>query len=50
MQEIIREALYDADYIDIDTFEEYGVLTTDTGLAIKTDDGSVFYVTIKQMA
>ena len=32
----------------VDTYEEVGVLTTDPGLVITTDDGTEFQVTIVQ--
>ena len=32
----------------VQTFEEVGILTTNTGLIIKTEDGSEFQLTIVQ--
>ena len=32
----------------VQTFEEVGILTTNTGLVIRTEDGSEFQITIVQ--
>ncbi|MEN6385967.1 MAG: hypothetical protein ABFD79_12330 [Phycisphaerales bacterium] len=49
IQEIITDAISDQDGITrVRTFEEAGVLTTNNGLVIRTEDGSEFQITIIQ--
>ncbi len=49
IQEIITETISDRDEITrVQTFEEACVLTTNSGLVVRTKDGSEFQITIVQ--
>ena len=49
VEEIITELMADHDQIlRVQTFEAAGVLTTNNGLVIRTEDGSEFQITIIQ--
>lgn len=46
---ILIEALYDNDDLEIESvnsFQEAGVLTLDTGFVVQLSSGEIFYVTI----
>ena len=49
MEQIIADALIEQDeIISTRTFECAGVLTTNNGLVVRTEDGSEFQITIVQ--
>jgi hypothetical protein len=49
MEQIIADALIEQDeIISTRTFESAGVLTTNNGLVVRTEDGSEFQITIIQ--
>ncbi|OQA03180.1 MAG: hypothetical protein BWY69_00613 [Planctomycetes bacterium ADurb.Bin401] len=49
MEQIIADALIEQDeIISTQTFEAAGVLTTNNGLVVRTEDGSEFQITIIQ--
>jgi len=46
---ILIEALYENDDLEIESvnsYQEAGVLTLDTGFVVRLDSGDIFYVTI----
>ena len=47
IKELIRELL-ENEGMEVETYEEAGMLTRDEGLVLKTEDGSEYQITIVQ--
>jgi hypothetical protein len=50
-RDMVMDAISESEDVEADyvmTFEETGVMTSDTGFTVKVDGGAVFYITIQE--